>query len=219
MKNLFMALVLLSTVFASAQAYENKSQAIKAYKQEDISRYPVPKIEEFPEDMRKILEGAKKKYGFYPNVILALAHRPAEFRAFFAYAKAVMGKKSGLSKAEKEMIVLVHSSYNSCTYCLASHGAALRIETKNPILADQITANYLEADITPRQKAILDFAMKVTNNSSAIDEEDFKTLHKHGLNDEDIWDIASITSFFNMSNRMMNFGKIRPNAEYYSIGR
>lgn len=219
MKNLFMALVLLSTIFTSVQAYENKSQAIKAYKAEEISRYPVPKLENLPKDVRQILEGAKKRYGFYPNVLRALAHRPAELRAILSYVKATVYKKSGLSKAEKEMIIIAHSSYNSCTYCLASHGAALRLETKNPILADQIAANYLEADITPRQKAILDFAMKVTNNSRAINEEDFKTLHKHGLNDEDIWDIASITTLFNLSNRMMNFVKVRPNAEFYSMGR
>ncbi len=184
-----------------------------------ISRYQVPTLEELPGDIQDTILTFKEKVGFIPNVLMALAHRPDEFRAFMAYNAAVMFKESGLSAAEKEMIVVAHSNHNGCQYCVQSHGAALRLESGNPTIADQVAVNYLEADITPRQKAMIDFAMKVTTDSRAIDAEDFETLRTHGFSDEDIWDIASITAFFNLSNRMMNFAAIRPDDEFYMMGR
>lgn len=161
----------------------------------------------------------KEKLGFIPNVLMALAHRPDEFRAFLAYNAALMNKESGLSAADKEMIIVAHSNYNGCQYCVQSHGAVLRLETGNPTISDQVAVNYLEADITPRQKAMIDFAMKVTTDSRAINEGDFESLRSHGFSDEDIWDIAGITAFFNLSNRMMNFAAIRPDDEFYMMGR
>ena len=149
----------------------------------------------------------------------ALAHRPEELKAFGAYNNAFNGKESGISKAEKEMFLIATSAANGCTYCVVSHGAALRVATGNPFISDQITANYREADITPREKAIIDFAMKVSFDSKSIGEEDFEILHKHGLSDEDIWDIAGITALYNLSNRMMNVLKVRPDEEFYKMGR
>ncbi len=184
-----------------------------------ISRFPVPTFEELPGDIQDTILSFKEKVGFIPNVLMALAHRPDEFRAFMAYNSAVMFKESGLSAAEKEMIIVAHSNHNGCQYCVQSHGAVLRLETGNPTIADQVAVNYLEADITPRQKAMIDFAMKVTTDSRAINEEDFTILRSHGFSDEDIWDIASITAFFNLSNRMMNFAAIRPDDEFYMMGR
>lgn len=215
MRKFLFILAFLASTITTVQA--NDSQQLIENK--DISRYPVPKIEDLPTDIKEIVLGAKKHLGYVPNVLLALAHRPDELRAFLAYHKAIMLKESGLTKVEKEMLIVAHSSANGCIYCVVSHGANLRVASKNPILSDQITANYHEADITSRQKAILDFAMKITNNSKEINKSDFKTLHTHGLNDEDIWDIAAIASFFNMSNRMMNFAKVRPNDELYKKGR
>ena len=184
-----------------------------------ISRYPVPKLQDLPQDIRaKILE-VQQKAGFIPNVFLTLAHRPEEFRAFFAYHDALMLKDSGLSKAEKEMIVVATSGVNQCPYCVIAHGAILRIYEKKPLVADQVAVNYRKADITPRQRAMLDFAMKVCLKSDEIEDADFAALRAHGLSDEDAWDIAAITAFFGLSNRMASFSNMLPNPEFYLMGR
>jgi uncharacterized peroxidase-related enzyme len=161
----------------------------------------------------------QEKSGFVPNVFLALAHRPAEFRAFFAYHDALMEKEGGLTKAEREMIVVATSNANQCQYCVVAHGAILRIRAKNPLLADQVAVNYRKADITARQRAMLDFAMKVSQEAYAIGDADFATLHAHGFSDEDIWDIGGISAFFGLSNRMANMTDMRPNDEFYLLGR
>lgn len=184
-----------------------------------ISRYSVPTLNELPEDLREIFLAVQEKMGFIPNVFFALAHRPAELRAFLAYNEALMAKESGLTVADKEMMIIAFSNYNGCTYCVQSHGAALRLDTKNSQIADQVSVNYHEADITPRQKAMIDFAMKVTKDSATIGEDDFVSLRAHGFNDEDIWDIAGITAFFNLSNRMMTFAAVRPDDQFYRMGR
>jgi len=184
-----------------------------------ISRYPVPDIDGLPHDIRERILAVQEKAGFVPNVFLVLAHRPDEFRAFFAYHDALLEKESGLTKAEMEMIVVATSNDNGCPYCVVAHGAVLRIRAKNPLVADQVAVNYRKADITPRQKAMLDFAMKVSNDSKSIADEDFVALRRHGFSDEDIWDIAGITAFFALSNRMANFTAMRPNDEFYVLGR
>jgi len=184
-----------------------------------ISRYPVPKLEDLPEDIRSRILEVHEKSGFIPNVFLALAHRPAEWRAFFAFHDTLMEKESGLSKAEREMIVVATSNANGCQYCVIAHGAILRIRAKNPLVADQVAINYRKADITPRQKAMLDFAMKVALDSGAVNDGDFVTLHGHGFNDEDIWDIGAVSAFFGLSNRMANMTGMRPNDEFYLMGR
>jgi uncharacterized peroxidase-related enzyme len=184
-----------------------------------LSRFPVPKLEALPEDIRARILKVQEKSGFVPNVFLALAHRPDEFRAFFAYHDALMEKESGLTKAEREMIVVAVAGANGCQYCVVAHGAILRIRAKDPLLADQIAINYREADITPRQRAMLDFALKVAEDSRAIDERDFAALRAHGFTDEDIWDIAGVTAFFSLSNRFANFVALRPNDEFYLMGR
>ncbi len=184
-----------------------------------ISRFPVPEINQLPEDIKAKILAVQEKAGFVPNVFLVLAHRPDEFRAFFAYHDALMEKPSGLSKADMEMIIVATSNANSCQYCVIAHGAILRIRAKDPLIADQVAVNYRKADITARQKAMLDFAIKVCNNAQSICDEDFDTLHDHGFNDEDIWDIAGITSFFGLSNRMANFTSMRANDEFYTMGR
>jgi uncharacterized peroxidase-related enzyme len=184
-----------------------------------ISRYPVPDLNDLPENIRAQILAVQEKAGFVPNVFLAFAHRPDEFRAFFAYHDALMEKDSGLSKAEKEMIVVATSGANNCQYCVVAHGAILRIRAKNSLIADQVAINYHKADITVRQKAMLDFAMKVSNESDSIGDEDFETLRGHGFSDEDIWDIAGITALFGLSNRMANFTSMRPNDEFYVMGR
>ena len=184
-----------------------------------ISRFPVPALADLPDDIRaKILE-VQEKSGFVPNVFLAFAHRPYEFRAFFAYHDALMLKPSGLSKGEKEMIVVATSGANDCLYCVVAHGAILRIYEKNPLVADQVAVNYRKADITPRQKAMLDFAMKVCLDSRSIGEADYEALREHGFTDEDAWDIAGITALFGLSNRMANATSMRPNDEFYLLGR
>jgi len=183
------------------------------------SRYPVPEISDLPEDIRTRILAVQEKAGFVPNVFLVLARRPDEFRAFFAYHDALMDKDSGLSKAEREMIVVATSSDNGCQYCVIAHGAVLRIRAKNAILADQVAVNYRKADITPRQSAMLDFAMKVSKDSKAISEGDFEVLRGHGFSDDDIWDIAGVTAFFGMSNRMASFTSMRSNDEFYAMGR
>ncbi|MCR9279194.1 MAG: peroxidase-related enzyme [Pseudomonadaceae bacterium] len=184
-----------------------------------ISRYPVPELSDMPEDIRARIEAISERSGFVPNVFLTLAHRPEEFRAFFAYHDALIEKDSGLSKAEMEMIVVATSNDNNCQYCVIAHGAILRIRAKNALLADQVAVNYRKADITDRQKAMLDFAMKVSNNAGAIGDDDFERLKGFGFSDEDIWDIAGITAFFGLSNRMANFTSMRPNPEFYAMGR
>lgn len=184
-----------------------------------ISRYPVPEFDDLPADIQQIILKVEEKAGFIPNVFLALAHRPEELRAFFAYHDAIMEKDSGLSKAEMEMIIVATSNGNSCQYCVVAHGAVLRIRAKNPLVADQVAINYKKADISDKQKAMLDFAMKVSNDSKSIDQEDFELLNHHGFNNEDIWDIAGITAFFGLSNRMANFTAMRPNDEFYGMAR
>jgi uncharacterized peroxidase-related enzyme len=184
-----------------------------------ISRYPVPQIASLPEDIRARILEVQEKGGFVPNVFLALAHRPDEFRAFFAYHDALMLKPSGLSKGEKEMIVVATSGANDCLYCVVAHGAILRIYEKNPQIADQIAVNYRKAPITPRQRAMLDFAMKVCLASAQVDEADFAALRAHGFSDEDAWDIGAITALFGLSNRMANLTSMMPNDEFYLLGR
>lgn len=184
-----------------------------------MARYPAPEIIDLPDDMRtKILE-VQEKAGFVPNVFLALARRPAEWRAFFAYHDALMLKESGLSKGDREMIVTTTSAANQCLYCVVAHGAILRIYEKKPLVADQVAVNYRKADITPRQRAMLDFAMKVCLSSHEIGDDDFTALQAHGFNDEDAWDIAAITAFFGLSNRMASFSGMMPNPEFYTMGR
>jgi len=184
-----------------------------------ISRYPAPTLEKLPDDIRaKILE-VQEKAGFVPNVFLAFAHRPAEFRAFFAYHDALLLRESGLSKGDKEMIIVATSGANRCLYCVVAHGALLRVYEKAPLIADQVATNYRKADITPRQKAMLDFAMKVCDDSAAIAEADFAALREYGFSDEDAWDIAGITALFGLSNRMASMMSLRPNDEFYLMGR
>jgi uncharacterized peroxidase-related enzyme len=182
-------------------------------------RFPTPSIPELPEDIRGRLLAVQEKSGFIPNVFLALAYRPDEFRAFFAYHDALMERDGGLTKAEREMIVVATSSANQCHYCVIAHGAILRIRAKNPQIADQIAVNYRKADITPRQRAMLDFAMKVSREAHLISEADFAGIAGHGFSDDDIWDIAAISSFFALSNRMANVTAMRPNDEFYMMGR
>jgi len=184
-----------------------------------ISRYPVPDLDDLPEDVRATILAVQEKAGFIPNVFLALAHRPEEFRAFMAYHDALMERSSGLSKADMEMIVTATSGANNCLYCVVAHGAVLRIRAKNPLIADQVAVNYRKADISVRERAMLDFAMKVSRHAEEIGDDDFEALRSHGFGDEDIWDIAAITAFFGLSNRMANFLSMRPNAEFYAMGR
>jgi uncharacterized peroxidase-related enzyme len=182
-------------------------------------RFPTPAIDSLPEDIRTRLNAVQEKSGFVPNVFLTLAYRPDEFRAFFAYHDALMERDSGLSKAEREMIVVATSSANQCHYCVIAHGAILRIRAKNPQIADQIAVNYRKADITPRQRAMLDFAMKVSAEANKISEQDFTDVASHGFGNDDIWDIAAIAAFFALSNRMANVTAMRPNNEFYMMGR
>jgi uncharacterized peroxidase-related enzyme len=187
--------------------------------QPTAQRFPVPSIDALPHDIRERLLAVQEKSGFVPNVFLTLAYRPDEFRAFFAYHDALMDKDGGLTKAEREMIVVATSSANQCHYCVIAHGAILRIRAKNPLLADQIAVNYRKADITPRQKAMLDLAMKVSRKAHRIAEADFAEVASHGFSDDDIWDIAAIAAFFALSNRMANVTAMRPNDEFYLMGR
>ncbi|WP_334154128.1 peroxidase-related enzyme [Tepidimonas sp.] len=188
------------------------------------TRYPLPDLADVPEDIRARILEVQEKAGFVPNVFLMFARRPAEWRAFFAYHDALMmpetvGRSSNLTKGEREMIVVATSAANQCLYCVVAHGAILRIYEKKPLVADQVAVNYRKADITPRQRAILDFAMKVCQRSHEVEDADFAALHAHGLNDEDIWDIAAITAFFGLSNRMASFSGMEPNPEFYLLGR
>jgi len=184
-----------------------------------ISRFPVPELSGLPDDIRSRILAVQEKSGFVPNVFLVLAHRPDEFRAFFAYHDALMDKPGPITKAEREMIVVATSNANQCQYCVVAHGAILRIRAKNPLIADQVAINYRKADLTPRQKAMLDFAMKVSAQSYAVNDSDFETLNQHGFSQEDAWDIAAIAAFFGLSNRMANVTSMRPNDAFYSMGR
>ncbi len=188
------------------------------------ARYPVPTLDNIPEDIRTRILAVQEKAGFIPNVFLAFARRPAEWRAFFAYHDALMapetvGRSSNLSKGDREMIVTATSAANQCLYCVVAHGAILRIYEKKPRVADEVAVNYRKADITPRQRAMLDFALKVCQRSHEIEDADFAALHAHGFDDEDIWDIAAITAFFGLSNRMASFAGMLPNPEFYLMGR
>jgi len=184
-----------------------------------ISRFPVPDINELPEDVRNRILAVQEKSGFVPNVFLALAHRPDEFRAFFAYHDALMDKPGGLTKAEREMIVVATSGLNECIYCVVAHGAILRIREKNPHIADQLATNYRKADVTVRQKVMLEFAVKVSQQAQTISEADIETLHAHGFSHDDVWDIGAIAAFFALSNRLANMSSMRPNDEFYLMGR
>jgi uncharacterized peroxidase-related enzyme len=184
-----------------------------------FSRFPVPELEALPQDIRERIVAVHTKSGFIPNVFLAWAHRPEEFRAFFAYHDALMEKAGGLTKAEREMIVVATSSANQCHYCVIAHGAILRIRAKQPLLADQIAINYLNADLTPRQRGMLDFAVKVAARSHDVNDADLAALRAHGMTDEDIWDIGAIAALFALSNRMANLMALRPNDEFYTMGR
>src|SRR5437016_4718024 len=184
-----------------------------------ISRFPVPDLANLPEDIRNRILVVQEKSGFIPNVFLVLAHRPDEFRAFFAYHDALMDKAGNLTKAEREMIVVATSNSNQCQYCVIAHGAILRIRAKNPLISDQVAINYRKADITERQKAMLEFALKVSRSAETVGEADFDVLKSHGFDEEDIWDIAAIAAFFALSNRIANVTAMRPNAEFYAMGR
>jgi uncharacterized peroxidase-related enzyme len=180
---------------------------------------PPPDLAGLPEDIRERILAVQEKSGFVPNVFLTFAHRPAEFRAFFAYHDALMEKDSGLSKAEREMIVVTTSAANGCQYCVVAHGAILRIRAKNPLLADQLAINYRKADITARQRAMLEFALKVSQDSASLEAADYQTLQAHGFAQEDIWDIGAVAALFALSNRMANLTGMRPNSEFYTLGR
>ena len=184
-----------------------------------ISRFPIPDINKLPDDIKGRILEVQGKSGFIPNVFLALTHRPDEFRAFFSYHDALMVKDSGLSKGEREMIVVATSGLNECIYCVVAHGAILRIREKNPLIADQLATNYRKADISARQRVMLDFAVKVSRNSQEVSEEDIKNLMKQGFTEEDVWDIGSISALFALSNRIANMAGIRPNDEFYNMGR
>tara|TARA_X000000368_G_scaffold415085_1_gene406194 strand:+ start:196 stop:765 length:570 start_codon:yes stop_codon:yes gene_type:complete len=184
-----------------------------------IGRFPVPNIDELPTDIKNHICKLQKKIGFIPNVFLILSYRPDEFRAFIAYHDALMERESGLSKAEKEMIIVATSNDNGCQYCVIAHGAILRVRARDPLIADQVAINYKKSDISDRKKAMLKFALKVSNDSKSISNEDFDDLSLHGFSEDDIWDIAGITAFFGLSNRMANFTSMRANTEFYKMGR
>ncbi|MES1925508.1 peroxidase-related enzyme [Salinisphaera sp. T31B1] len=184
-----------------------------------ISQFPVPEVADLPEDIRERILTVQDKAGFVPNVFWALAHRPDEFRAFFAYHDALMEKDSGLTKGEREMIVVATSGINQCQYCVVAHGAILRIREANPLIADQLASNYRKADITARQRAMLDFAVKISTAAHTVEAADREPLYAHGFSDDDIWDIGAISAFFGLSNRMANLTAMRPNDEFYLMGR
>ena len=185
----------------------------------NISRFPVPELDDLPEDIRRRILAVQEKAGFIPNIFLALAHRPAEFRAFFSYHDALMEKSEGLTKAEREMIVVATSGINQCIYCVVAHGAILRIREKNPLIADQVATNFRKAEITPKQRLMLDFAVKVSQQAHEIRDTDMQTLRESGFSDEEIWDIGSIAALFALSNRLANMAEIKPNPEFYAMGR
>ena len=187
--------------------------------QHRISRFPIPELKDMPDDIRERIVAVQEKSGFIPNVFLTLAHRPDEFRAFFAYHDALMEKPGNLTQAEREMIVVATSNLNQCQYCVVAHGAILRIRAKDPLIADQVAVNYRKADITPRQKAMIDFAIQVSQQAHVVSETDLETLKSHDFTEEDAWDIAAISAFFGMSNRLANVTSMRPNDQFYSLGR
>ncbi|MEQ8816117.1 MAG: peroxidase-related enzyme [Thalassobaculum sp.] len=184
-----------------------------------IGRFPVPALGDMPADIRERILAVQEKAGFIPNVFLVMAHRPEEFRAFFAYHDALMDRPGNLTKAEREMIVVATSNLNQCQYCVIAHGAILRVRAKNPLIADQVAVNYRKADITGRQKAMLDYAVKVSQAAHTVGDDDLATLAAHGFSEEDAWDIAAIAAFFALSNRLANVTDMRPNAEFYALGR
>lgn len=188
-------------------------------KPQPISRFAVPELSDLPKDVRERIEAVQEKSGFIPNVFLALARRPDEFRAFFAYHDALMERPGGLTKAEREMIVVATSGLNNCQYCVVAHGAILRIRAKNPLIADQVALNFRKADLTDRQRAMLEFALKTAARADEIDEADYEALRRQGFSDDDAWDIAAIAALFAMSNRLANAFSIRPNDEFYNLGR
>ena len=198
---------------------QSKVNSMTQVQQVPVSRFPVPELKDMPEDVRARILAVREKSGFIPNVFLALAHRPDEFRAFFAYHDALMERPGNLTKAEREMIVVATSNVNQCQYCVIAHGAILRIRAKNPLIADQVATNYRKADLTERQKAMLDFALKVSQTAHLVGDADFEVLKKHGFTEDDIWDITGISAFFGLSNRIANVTNMRPNAEFYSLGR
>jgi uncharacterized peroxidase-related enzyme len=206
------------------EKYQEKQVAPAAVREEQqmtpaISRFPVPDLDDLPEDVRARILAVQEKSGFVPNVFLTLAWRPDEFRAFFAYHDALMDKPGPLTKAEREMIVVTTSAANQCQYCVVAHGAILRIRAKNRLIADQVASNWRKADLTERQKAMLDFAMKVSARAHEVGDEDIAELKAHAFTEDDIWDIAAIAAFFAMSNRLANVASMRPNDEFYSMGR
>lgn len=184
-----------------------------------ISQFPVPEINELPEDIQQRILTVQEKAGFIPNIFLALAHRPEEFRAFFAYHDALMEKDEGLSKAEREMIVVATSGLNQCQYCVVAHGAILRIRAKNPFIADQLASNYRKADLSPRERTMLDYAIKVSRDAELVDEDDHRQLAEQGFSQDEIWDIGAIAAMFALSNRLANMSGLRPNQEFYGMGR
>jgi uncharacterized peroxidase-related enzyme len=184
-----------------------------------VSRFPVRELDELPGDMREMIEAVQARSGFVPNVFLALAHRPAEFRAFFAYHDALMERSGGLSKAERELIVVATSAVNDCLYCVVAHGAILRIRSRNPLLSDQVAVNPSKADLSARQRHIVDFALLVASNSASVSDTDLDGMRAEGFSDDEIWDIGAITAFFAMSNRLANLSSMRPNDEFYTMGR
>ena len=198
----------------------SQTNATQKSQAQAIARYAIPELSDLPTDIREKILAVQEKSGFVPNVFLVLSRRPDEFRAFFAYHDALMVKDTGsLTKADREMIVTTTSAKNNCLYCVMAHGAILRIYAKNPLVADQVAVNHHKADITPRQKAMLDFAVKVCLESQSVGDQDYALLREHGFDDEDIWDITAITGFFGMSNRMANVTSMRPNDEFFMLGR
>lgn len=184
-----------------------------------ISRFPVPELSELPDDIRQLIVEVQEKSGFVPNVFLTLAHRPDEFRAFFAHHDALMGSNDGLSKAERELIVVATSARNGCLYCVVAHGAILRIRSKNPLLADQVATNPYKADLTDRERHIVDFALRMAEDSASVTDAEIQAMRDHGFSDDEIWDIGAITAFFAMSNRLANLSSMRPNDEFFTMGR
>jgi uncharacterized peroxidase-related enzyme len=184
-----------------------------------ISRFPVPRLDELPADLRERIEAVAERSGFVPNVYLAMARRPDEWRAFFAYQDAVMEREGGLTAADKELIVVATSAANDCLYCVVAHGAIARIRARNPLIADQVAVDWRKADITPRQRAMLAFAVKLSVRPSEVVDTDLEELRGHGFSDDDIWDIGAITGLYALSNRMAHLTAMRPNDEFYLMGR
>jgi uncharacterized peroxidase-related enzyme len=184
-----------------------------------ISRFPVARLEDLPDDMRERIEAVAEKSGFVPNVFLALAHRPDEWRAFFAYHDALMERESGLTAAEKQLVVVATSAANECLYCVIAHGAVARVRARNPLIADQVAVDWRKADLTERQRAMLGFAVKLAVEPARVTEADLEALRAHGFSDDDIWDIGAITAFYALSNRMAHLSAMRPNEEFYLMGR